>query len=55
MRNGRAPIGEDGHPMELHHLRPLSRGGTNDFRNLRPMTRTDHRLGENYGLNHPGY
>ena len=45
MEKGQAPIGADGYPMELHHKIPLSEGGTNDFSNLEPMTRTDHRLG----------
>lgn len=47
MRAGRAPIGADGHPMELHHADGTPNGG------LSPMTRTDHRLGENYRKNHP--
>ena len=54
MRQGRAPIGSDGHPMELHHVRPLAEGGTNSFDNLRPMLRTNHRLGDNYKKHHPG-
>jgi len=53
MRQGKAPIGNDGHPMELHHIKPLAEGGTNTFDNLRSMTRTEHRLGDNYKLNHP--
>jgi hypothetical protein len=52
MQQGRPPIGDDGYPMELHHDPPLSRGGTNDPATLRPMTRTQHRLGGNYKLNH---
>jgi hypothetical protein len=36
------------------HLIPLVLGGTNDSSNLQMMTRTDHRLGNNYQLNHPG-
>jgi RHS repeat-associated protein len=47
MQNGRAPTGSDGHPMELHHNDRTPSGGTT------PMTRTDHRLGENYKKNHP--
>jgi hypothetical protein len=39
--------------MELHHRTPLAEGGTNAFENLSPLTRTDHRLGPNYKLNHP--
>ncbi|WP_374113192.1 HNH endonuclease signature motif containing protein [Leifsonia shinshuensis] len=53
MQLGRPPFGVDGFPMELHHIVPLSQGGSNDLSNLAPMTRTDHRLGENYRLNHP--
>lgn len=39
--------------MELHHVVPLSQGGTNDASNLKPMTQTEHRRGENYKKNHP--
>jgi len=53
MRQGRAPIGSDGYPMELHHRTPLSQGGSNDPSNLQIMTRTEHRLGGNYSTNHP--
>ena len=53
MREGNAPIGPDGYPMELHHRVPLSMGGTNDINNLQAMTRTAHRLGNNFGVNHP--
>jgi len=53
MRKGRAPIGEDGFPMELHHRTPLANGGTNEFDNLQIMTQTDHRRGDNYRRNHP--
>ena len=53
MRRGRAPIGSDGHSIELHHRVPLSEGGTNDLDNLVPMTRTEHRMGSNYRANHP--
>jgi RHS repeat-associated protein len=53
MANGKPPIGSDGFPMELHHDVPLKDGGTNDASNLKPMTRTDHRLGANYKVNHP--
>lgn len=53
MRQGKAPLGGDGHPMELHHQIPLAEGGTNAFSNLRPITRTEHRLGPNYKKNHP--
>jgi hypothetical protein len=54
MRAGRAPLGGDGYRMELHHRTPLANGGTNSFDNMSPLTRTDHRLGENYSINHPG-
>jgi hypothetical protein len=54
MKSGKAPIGSDGHPMELHHMTPLAEGGTNAFDNLSPLTRTEHRLGPNYKTNHPG-
>ena len=47
MQKGSAPIGEDGYPMELHHVNRTPEGG------VVPMTRTDHRLGDNYKLNHP--
>jgi RHS repeat-associated protein len=53
MRQGKAPLGSDGYPMELHHNTPLAEGGSNAFDNLTPMTRTDHRLGDNYKKNHP--
>jgi|WetSurMetagenome_2_1015567.scaffolds.fasta_scaffold24023_7 hypothetical protein len=43
-KRGNAPIGKDGHPVELHH----KKDGT-----LAEKTRTDHRLGENYKKNHP--
>lgn len=53
MKRGKAAIGADGHPMELHHRIPLAQGGTNNFDNLAPLTRTEHRLGPNYKRNHP--
>ncbi|HYO58062.1 HNH endonuclease signature motif containing protein [Archangium sp.] len=53
MKRGKPPIGSDGFPMELHHKVPLAEGGTNAFDNLVPLTRTEHRLGPNYKLNHP--
>jgi hypothetical protein len=53
MMKGKAPIGSDGYPMELHHKVMLARGGSNDIDNLIAMTRTDHRLGANYAKNHP--
>ena len=52
MKLGKPPIGSDGYPMELHHIVPLERGGTNDVLNLVAKTRTDHRLGVNYRLSH---
>ena len=47
MKAGKAPLGPDGHPMEVHHTDGTPNGG------LREMTRTEHRLGENYIKNHP--
>jgi len=47
MKQGKAPIGSDGHSIELHHIERTPQGGT------KPMTRTDHRLGQNYKKNHP--
>lgn len=46
-RRGRAPIGNDDHPVELHHRNQTPDGPLDE------MTRTDHRLGENYSRNHP--
>jgi hypothetical protein len=53
MEQGKPPIGSDGYPMELHHVKSLAEGGTNDLTNLRPLTRSEHRLGSNYKRNHP--
>jgi hypothetical protein len=53
MRNGDAPIGGDGYPMEMHHRTPLAEGGQNSMDNFEFMTRSDHRLGDNYKKNHP--
>jgi hypothetical protein len=53
MARGNAPLGADGYRMELHHKTPLAEGGTNSFDNLSPLTRTDHRLGPSYKVNHP--
>jgi hypothetical protein len=53
MQNGQAPIGSDGFPMEIHHKSPLAEGGTNTLDNFEFLTRTYHRLGPNYKLNHP--
>jgi RHS repeat-associated protein len=47
MKKGKAPIGADGHPMELHHKGGTQNGG------LQSMTRTEHRLGDKYLENHP--
>jgi RHS repeat-associated protein len=47
MEQGHPPIGPDGFPIELHHKDRTPSGG------LDPMSRTDHRLGDNYKLNHP--
>lgn len=46
-RRGGAPIGDDGHPVEIHH----EEQSPNSLKT--EMTRTDHRLGENYTKNHP--
>jgi 5-methylcytosine-specific restriction endonuclease McrA len=53
MKKGKAPIGVDGKPMEIHHKRPLSEGGTNAIENLEIKTQTDHRIGGNFRKNHP--
>jgi hypothetical protein len=53
MRDGFAPTGPDGFPMEIHHITPLTQGGANHFSNLQVMTRTEHRLGANFKANHP--
>ena len=53
MKSGKAPYGPDGRRLELHHIQPLSEGGTNDPENLRIMTRTEHRIGPNFKINHP--
>ena len=47
MQKGGAPTGPDGHPMELHHVDGTPEGG------VTPMSRTDHRGGDNYKDNHP--
>lgn len=39
--------------MEVHHILPLYMGGGNGFDNLTHMTRTEHRLGDNFKDNHP--
>jgi len=53
MRKGLAPLGNDGFPMEIHHRIPLAEGGSNVMSNFEFLTRTLHRLGENYKINHP--
>jgi len=47
MKQGKPPIGEDGHPVELHHQNQDPNG------KLVPLTRTDHRSKGNYKKNHP--
>jgi RHS repeat-associated protein len=47
MKQGKAPIGSDGYSTELHHVDRTPEGG------VQPMTRTEHRLGDNYKKNHP--
>jgi RHS repeat-associated protein len=47
MAVGKAPIGKDGYPVELHHPEQKPEEPVEE------MTRTDHRLGENYTKNHP--
>lgn len=46
---GKAPIGDDGKPVELHH-RDQTKGNDSP---LDEMTRTDHRGAGNYKKNHP--
>ena len=46
MKEGKAPIGKDGKPVELHHE------GQNADGQVREMTQTDHRLGDNFKKNH---
>jgi RHS repeat-associated protein len=47
MKQGKPPIGPDGHPVELHHNDGTHEGGVTQ------MNRTEHRLGDNYQKNHP--
>jgi len=47
MRQGKAPIGRDGKPVELHHDGQKPNGP------IREMTQTDHRGPGNHGKNHP--
>ncbi|MBX9625017.1 MAG: hypothetical protein K2X82_14515, partial [Gemmataceae bacterium] len=53
MRQGEAPIGSDGLPMEIHHKLELGAGGENVYDNLAFMTFTDHRGKGNFKKNHP--
>ena len=53
MKQGLAPLGDDGFSMEIHHRIPLAEGGTNAFDNFVFLTQTQHRRGPNYKLNHP--
>ncbi len=43
---GKAPIGADGYPRELHHSDPKANGPIHE------MTRTEHRGGNNFKKNH---
>lgn len=48
-KRGNAPIGDDGNPIELHHT-------DGPEGQLKEMTQTDHRRGDNFKENHPpGY
>jgi hypothetical protein len=44
-KRGNAPVGEDGNPIELHHI-------DQEADEVIEMTQTEHRLGENYAKNH---
>ena len=46
-KRGNAPIGDDGHPVELHHRNQTPDGPIDE------MTRTNHRGKGNYKKNHP--
>jgi RHS repeat-associated protein len=46
MKQGKAPIGNDGKPVELHHEGQQANGDVTE------MTQTDHRGGENFKKNH---
>ena len=52
IKNGTAAIGWDGLPMEVHHILPRTDGGSNSYNNYRIMARSDHRLKDNYCINH---
>ncbi len=45
-KRGNAPIGNDGHPVELHHRNQNPQGPLDE------MTRTEHRLGGSFKANH---
>jgi Pretoxin HINT domain/A nuclease of the HNH/ENDO VII superfamily with conserved LHH len=45
-KRGLAPTGNDGFPVELHHTEQTQDGA------IAEMSRTDHRLGDNYARNH---
>jgi RHS repeat-associated protein len=47
MKQGNAPTGTDGKPVELHHEGQKPNGP------VKEMTRTEHRVGENFKKNHP--
>ena len=47
MKEGKAPIGPDGNPIELHHVNGQPNGP------IVPLTKQDHRQGQNYQKNHP--
>jgi 5-methylcytosine-specific restriction endonuclease McrA len=53
MQQGKVPKGSDGEPMEIHHTKPLSEGGTNTWDNFEIMTHTAHRRKPNFKPNHP--
>ena len=46
MQQGKPPVGNDGSPVELHHDGQTTSSPTKE------MTKTDHRLGDNYKKNH---
>jgi hypothetical protein len=53
MERGEAPIGSDGLPMEIHHIRNLQYGGSNDWDNLEFLTNEEHHRPGIYGERHP--
>lgn len=46
------PQGWDGRVTHIHHIRPLSRGGDNDFSNLVPLSPADHKPFTDYWNNY---